>query len=298
MVHIEIQYEYLKKIRQSPEISPLIDIIINESKSAVFQNNNSNAFSVAYDLFVCVQNNRRDKAIEIYDSFSKRHPSKETPWVYNEFVLFSLICAINKFNLDKKWLESVLDLQGQSTDEERRIILSSFRNILAGNFNVKQDFHQISLVCQHYIGLQNYQVDRIDKMIKNLWLKDFPFHSSDFLNVISLKAIQIAFDSKGLLSPQEFQDSKVFVNKFVKRTEIIGKVIVWLVLLSVFSILVAVGWHYYNSQDNKSVWSRIMNFATGTLGVGVIAIFTLRKKIEGIVIKFIRVIFGYKIINK
>jgi len=298
MVHLEIQYEYLKKIGQSSEISPLIDFIINERKAIILKNNNSNAFSVAHDLFICVYKNDKNTAIEIYNSFSKRHPTHETPWVYNEFVLFSLICAIAKFNFDKKWVSSVLDLQGQSTDAERRIILSSFKNILAGNLNVKEDFHQISLIFQHYSGVKNFQQDRIDKMFKNLWLKEFPFHQSDFLNVISLKAIQIAFDSKGLLSPQEFQDSKVFVSRFKRRTEISGKVIVWLFVISIFVALVLMSWRFYNTEGEKSIFAKVINFTTGILGVGLITIFSIRKRVENLVIKFIRAAFGYKEVIK
>lgn len=290
MVHLELKYEYLKIIKQSSEISPLIDLIIDERRSSPFQNINSNAFSVAHDLLICIFKNDKKRADEMYNNFSKRQPNHETPWVYNEFVLFSLICAVAKFNLDKKWIESVLDLQGQSTDAERRVILSSLRNILAENINVKEDFHQISLVFQHISGKQNFQQERIDKMFKNLWLKDFPFHQSDFLNVISLKAIQIAFNSKGLLSPQDLYDSKIFLRKFTYRTEIFGKTVAWICVVSMFVILVAISWYYYD----KSVFAKAISFTTGILGIGVVAIFKVRKAIEKIVVKYTRIVFGYK----
>lgn len=293
MVHLEDKYNYLETIKQSAEINAFVDLILYDkiyTPSGEQLQNTAGSISLA--LIDCIRRNDKSMAAELFNHFAKRNPTKDSHWIYDEFVVFALISSVQKFSFDHSWLKDVLLLASQTTDPVLQKVIETFKNILSSNFNVKGDFHQISLVYQHISNSEQYDNERINKMFRDLWMLKFPFYDSTFLNIVSLKAIQIAFEAKGLLDPQQYFESKTFVDRFQKRSRIIGALlsVLFLILLALFLALAL----WKASIINE----KLTSFITSVAGVGITGVFVLHKRLKNFFSNLLRRIFGYKIIKE
>jgi hypothetical protein len=289
MVHLETKYEYLEKCKEDIQVKNLVNQILKEESIPIIVDQN-NASIVAVNLITCIKKNDREMALEIYTQFAKRKPTRESHWIYDEFVVFALLCTVCKFSFDTIWIRDVIHFSSQTRTPELQTINTTFLNILNGNFNVKQDYHQISLVCQHLIKNESYDLERVNKMFAKLWNLPFPFFESTFLNIISIRAIEISFAIKGLLSPQNYFDHQYFIERFFNRTEVAAKICSW------FTLLVSAAALYYLLWKVNVTNEKLTSFIISVTGVGVAAIFGLRKKMQDNVTVYLRKIFGYKLI--
>lgn len=285
MVHLEARHEYLSNLNKSGIVAVLIDEILYD-KTGPIEPNPSEASEVALALLRCIRKDKKDWASEIYWRFSHRQPTKESHWIYDEFVMFALCSTVVRFSFDKAWLMKVLALC-QNTGSEQTKIYNSFRNVLSGNLNANGDFYQVSIVYQHLSNAYSYDGNLVDEMLEELWAIEFPFYESVFLNIVSLKAIGLSLQFKGVLKPGELAHSKEFVAKFLKRTNLISYSIT-IMLLVTFVIGACIAyWKLYERYPT------IFAFVTAISGIGLLGILTLRKPINLWLNKGIRKFFGY-----
>lgn len=287
MVHLEVKYEYLASIRQSAEINALTDAILLDKVASVGDFRND-ASQVALDLIACVRQNDKNKAEFLYNHFSRRNPTKESHWIHDEFVVFALVCAVQKFSFNDAWVKEVLLLTSQTTDVILQRINETFKNILAGNYNAKGDLHQISLVYQHISKNEDYDNERINKMFCKLWEMKFPFYDSTFLNIVSLKAIELAFELKGLLDPQEYNQSKQFLSRFLDHTLALGSILAWISLILVTGVLYLVLW------EASIINEKLTSFLISVSGITIMGVIGLHKWLKTLFSSSIRKLFGYK----
>lgn len=286
MVHLDLKYEYLNNLKRSDVVAILIDELLYD-RTGPIDSTSSEASEVAIALYRCVRKNEKDFANDIYIRFSKRQPTKESHWIYDEFVMFALCSAVLRFNLDKTWLTKVLSLC-PNTGSEQTKIYDSFRNVLSGNLNTNGDFYQISLVYQHLSGTYSYKSTLVDKMFEEFWKLEFPFYESSFLNIVSLKAIGIALQLKSVLTPDELAHSQSFIKFFLIRTNIISNSITIFLIVGILTGA-CIGYWKLNI-----VYPNIFTFGTAISGIGLFSILAKRKLINGWLNKKIRHFFGYQ----
>ncbi len=287
MVHLETRYEYLKNLNKSDIVAVLIDELLYD-KTGPIDSNSSEASEVAIALFRCIRKNEEGLASEIYLRFSKRQPTKESHWIYDEFVIFALCSAVSRFNFDKMWLTKVLSLCPNKGVEQAKIY-DSFRNVLSGNLTANGDFFQVSLVYQHLSGTYSYSDDLINKMFCELWKSEFPFYESSFLNIISLKAIGLTLQLKSILKPEELVHNQKFMTVFLKRTNLISYIITAILLVGIMAIAFIGYWKLY--EDYPAIFA----FVTAISGIGLISIWAKYKPINRWLSKKIRHFWGYRI---
>ena len=112
---------------------------------------------------------------------------------------------------------------------------------------------QVSLVYQFLTGEQDPGEPRLNKMFKFLWRRPFPFFTSPFLNLISLKALELAFHRKGLLNPEQFFATKQFSGRFLHRTRRLAALLVSVpVVLLIFGLAIAV------VRYPNNAWARVV----------------------------------------
>ncbi|MET7253999.1 hypothetical protein [Dyadobacter fermentans] len=289
MVHLEERYLYINRLKESQVLKPLVTEILSDGVIETLTESYE-ANSVALNLLIFVKNEDRVSAMTLYDVFSKRRPTKETHWVYDDFVLFALVCTVRKFSLSTEWLKGVLELTITTGSNIDKTVRHTFNNLLSGNLLGNDDFYQISIVCQKLTGQLFVDNLKVDTMLKDLWTKNFPFFESDFLNVISLKAIEIAFESKGILSPIEFFEGVKFSGFFRERVDSVANGISW----SVVTLLCAITYCFLfkiNLIEDKLI-NQLFNFSVSVLGIGLLGIFKIQKpmkeKIRKIIYRFWR----------
>jgi hypothetical protein len=109
--------------------------------------------SIACNVFYFVRQTDEVRCQEIYKQLLSRKPNKETEWIYNDYLVFSLVCAVKKFALPSEWVRQLLALRA-TQDEEKQRLNATLNNILAGNLNSREDYHQVSVVYQVITGEQ------------------------------------------------------------------------------------------------------------------------------------------------
>ena len=244
--------------------------------------------SIACNVFHFVRHADEVRCQELYQQLLSRKPNKETEWIYNDYLVFSLVCAVKKFALPSEWVRQLLALRA-TQDEEKQRLNATLSNILAGNLNSREDYHQVSLVYQSLTGEQVPDEARLNKMFNFLWRRPFPFFTSPFLNLISLKAVELAFHRKGLLNPEQFFATEQFTARFLRRTRRLAAL-----LVSVPVVLVIVGLVIATIRYPNNAGVKIVLLLMSVFGVDVLAsISGMRDKLRTLTTTGLRRALGY-----
>ena len=248
----------------------------------------SDTNSLACNILSIVVANDKTRFLALYDVLSQRKPSRETEWIYNDYFIFSVLCAVKKFDLSPIWLREILTLRDTVTDEEKRNISFTFKNILAGNVNIRGDYHQVSIVYQYITKQEEYDEIRINKMFSHLWRSEFPFFDSTFLNLVSLKAVEIAFKCKLLVDPDKLNASNKFTHQFLQRTAKIANLTASILYLLIIALLIIATLYYSENKYIKGLLTVIALF-----GVGLSSYNGLKKKLAQYLTIKLRSLLGY-----
>ena len=199
MVSLEAQSTYWQPLRANAFTSFFLDFLDEKPGLVAPVLNASDTLNTASNLLVYVRQADAAAASQLYQKLSARQTRPDSEWIHNDYFVFALVCAVRKFQLDSQWLRQLLHHR-PSSEHEQRLINKTFDNIIAGNYNAREDYHQISVVCQLITHQEQFEVERIHKMYAYLWRHPFPYFESEFLNILSLRAIKGAFEAKGLLN--------------------------------------------------------------------------------------------------
>jgi hypothetical protein len=292
MVSLEHQTLFFKRLNDSP-LQPLFTEIYS-NKIGEFSDGSNNAGDLALNLLIAVKAGDKVKAEKFYAIFSKRQPTRDSHWIHDHYVLFCIVAAVTKFGFNTTWISNVINLSLSSANPIDKAIRETFKNLLAGNYNAKNDLHQISLVYQFLSKDAHYQDEHISKMFHELWLKQFPFFDDDFLNLISLKAIEVAFVKTGLLSRREEYYLKNFVPVFNRKAELLSNSLAWFIIIM---LIVGIFYGLYRLNGMETDFPAFVKpvfFAISISGVGVLGVLGWKKTITKFIRKSIDSFFQFK----
>lgn len=291
MVYLEQQSIYLKKFEGSP-IAYLLNEILY-SPDSVFSDAVHNATDLSLNLLITLKQNDSVNAERFYGLFAQRQPTRESHWIYDNFVLFSITCIVRRFGFEQQWLKSVIDMSYTSADSVNKAIRDTLKNILAGNFNAKGDFHQVSIVYQFLAKDEHYQEEAMNSMSSSLWLKFFPFFEDDFLNVISIKALEVVLLKKASLTEIQFYHLNHFPTGYNKRADNLSKYIARILIFAAIALAFAILWKLTNTETQYPFLVKVIGFLGSFSGVGILAFWGWNSKLAKVVRKLIDKIFGY-----
>ncbi|UOE52462.1 hypothetical protein MTO98_15405 [Mucilaginibacter sp. SMC90] len=291
MVYLEEQSAYLQQLQQSG-LAPLLSEILH-TPTAVHSLETHDANTVAVNLIICVKTNNKTDAELILNQFSKRKITRESHWIYDNFIIFAIVCTVHKFDLQALWIKEAINLTYSNANDTDKRIKDTFRNLLNGNYSSKGDYHQISLVYQFIAKEERPNETRLNEMYVELWESPFPFADDNFLNVVSLKAIEIAFGKKAMLSPHQFELMNSFVPVFKQRAERISMVASWVLItvITVWSFYLL--WLLYNKPEAYPLFSKVLFFILSISGFGVSILWGLKKGLSAFIFTTIKKTFGY-----
>lgn len=228
---------------------------------------------------------------KFYSEFSERKPSEESPWLHDNFFIFTLIVGIVKYNIEKEWLEKVFELR-ESRNKEIAQINTTFKNLINKNYSSKDNLFEIVFAFQELINIPISPSDEINDLYYKL-SSDFSLLNirDDFLKIIRLRVVDLIVLQKELPNTVEIKALKDFKNTFLKRIDFISKAI-----YAVLVIGLVVGIYIYQSKNktNQDLVNTI-NTISGLLGVGLLIFI---KRLSKWLRLLILVILGYNKIYK
>lgn len=229
--------------------------------------------------------------VNFYSEFSERKPSEESPWLYDNFFIFTLIVGIVKYAIEKEWIEKVFDLR-ESRNKEIAQINTTFKNLIIKNYSSKDNLFEIVFIFQELINIPISPSDEINALYNKL-SSDFSLLNirDDFLKIIRLRVVDLIVLQKELPNTVEITALKDFKNTFLKRIDFISKAIYIILVVSLVS-----GIYLYQSKNQTSQdLVNSINTISGLLGFGLLI---LIKWLSKWVRFLILVMLGYNKIYK
>ncbi len=291
MVSLELQTVFFRGLNHSP-YKPLIAEIVSEQTGSYVEDT-SNSTNLGLNLLISVKEGDRERAVKYNAIFQKRIPSQDSDWIYDNFVMFSIVTATAKFGLETQWISEVINLSFLKANPIDKSIRETLKNILAGNYNAKDDLHQVSMVYQYLSKDEHFQDGHINKVYNNLWHKEFPFFEDDFLNIVSLKAIQVAFEKKSLMSERDQFLLKEFVPTFKRQISLISTVIAWFIIIGLIIGIFFGLWKINQLELLFPATIRTVFWIIGLSGVGVLSLIGWKKKMVEMIDKSLRYFFRF-----
>ncbi len=287
MVSVDAHSAYWERLRANPLTSFFIDFLDGQPGVVIPALAPSDTASIVCNLLDYVRRGDTTAAASLYQLLTTRQVRSDSPWLHNDFLVFAVVCTVRRFQLDSTWIRNVLQKRPDS-EMEKSLINRSFQNLLAGNLNAREDLHQISLVYQVMAQQEQFDADRLHKMFAYLWRQNFPYFDSEFLNILSLRAIRIAFEVKGLVNPEDRFVAEAFRQRFFERTVRVSQVLTYtFFVIAILALGIAAA--FYSSDVRVSRGLGTM----AALGLGASFFADIRNWLATRVEKGLRRFWGY-----
>jgi len=230
MVPIEDKINYLNRISKNPKLSAFNHLLIGKDISMPFSSDLSEADEIYFGIISAIQSNDKTAFEKHFNRKSKSNPSEESPspFVNDDFLVFSIIVGVSKFKLDKSWIKYIVSIRSKNP------ITTTLENLLAENYDSTSNLLEIVFMLLPNINSSLITNDFLNSTFKrineNTVLLDC---KSDFQILCSIHAYNSIILLKESPEGSEIQLLKSFDSKFVKSM----KVLSWLLQMVLFIVL-------------------------------------------------------------
>lgn len=290
MVPITDRLNYRAKMAETPKIRAFLNFIegTRRLEETEGQLESDSFFYGCLHAFI-----KEDNAafLNLYNDYSRREPDERSPYVRDEYLLFVLLCCVNKFSADKTWLNKVFECRHCSTDECTQTN-ETFKALLRGDIQNTSNLTALALLFQEILHKPLLNNEHIKNMYSEYMKSTFPFYKSDFLNLTAFKAIDIVIAEADIAGDGKSSTLKNFEISFLKRTGQLAEFMHLIVIILIISTAV----HFYIKQKDQKDQIDSLNTIVGLLslaGLTLPAVFK-REFIIGYFQDMIRKYFGYK----
>lgn len=231
MVPLENKNIYLSKISDSPKLSAFNYFLMNKAIVQPKGHELNEADEIYYGIISAVQSNDKAAFEKYYNRKSKSNPSKDSPapFVNDDFLIFSLILGVSKFNIDKVWIKNIVSIRSKNT------ITATLDNLLTKNYYSTNNLPEVVLMFFQHIDQSLITNDFLNSTLKKINDNAALFdNKSDFQILCTIHAYNSIILLKEAPETSEIQLLKSFDSRFVKRI----KVFSWVLQAVILSILI------------------------------------------------------------
>jgi len=230
MVPIEDKLNYLNRISENPKLSAFNNLLIGKAISLPFVSDLSETDEIYFGIISAIQSNDKSAFEKHFDKKSKSNPSKESPapFVNDDFLIFSIILGVAKFNIDKAWIKYIVSIRSKNP------ITTTLDNLLAENYYSTSNLPEIVLMF-----LQNINQSLITNAFLNSTFKKINENTalleskSDFQILCAIHAYNSIVLLKEAPEGSEIQLLKSFDSRFSKRMKVLSWVMQLLILAGI-----------------------------------------------------------------
>lgn len=230
MVSIENKISYLNRIGDSPKLAAFEQLLTGKVIILPSGNDLSETDEIYFGIISAIQSNDKSAFEKHYRKKSKSNPSKESPapFVNDDFLIFSIILGVAKFNIDKVWIKNIVSIRSKNP------ITTTLDNLLAENYYSTSNLPDIVLMFLQNINsslITNHFINSTFKRInENTTLFD---SKSDFQILCAIHAYNSIILLKEAPEGSEIKLLKSFDSRFVKRMKVLSWVMQLLILAGI-----------------------------------------------------------------
>jgi hypothetical protein len=220
MVSLEKQMSYNQRIETNPKLTALKNML--SGKSIISPDSNlqiSETDKIYYEITTAIQTNDKERFIEFFNKKNKSNPNKDNPqpFVHDDFLIFSLIIGIMKFDCDKVWIKHVISTRIKNN------ITTTFDNILNGDFFHSENIKSIVFMYFNLIDQNQISSDFVNEIFISINSDNHIFQSkNDLLIICAVLSYNRIIELKTLSDSDEIKLLKSFETKFTKRIKILA----------------------------------------------------------------------------
>lgn len=285
MVSLNNRLQYIDEIKDLKLIA-FSNLIFNSN--IVKPDSYSSPTEKTYYALICsiVENNKKEFEIE-FKNLSKRKPTESSPFIHDDFLIFSIIIGLKLFKVKDNWLIGVIVLRSDSE------ITTTFLNLLREDLLSSSNLPEIVICYLQYLNLDEINDQLIIRAIDGIHLrKELISENSNFLSILAIRSLELSIILKENDQPPIYGKLKEFEKNFLKRS----KKIAWILSFSVIVILCISAFKFIDSlpkiQKDKL---NDVGLIIGIFGLSVTGlVVSLRKQIE----KWTRRLLGYNLNKK
>lgn len=234
MVSLENKINYLDRIGDSPKLSAFNQLLTGKAIAQPVSSDLSETDEIYFGIISAIQSNDKSAFEKHYSKKSKSNPSKEspTPFVNDDFFVFSIILGVSKFNLDKAWIKNIVSIRSKNP------ITTTLDNLLAENYYSTSNLPEIVLMFMQNINSSLITNDFLNSTLIRINANTALFdNKSDFQILCAIYAYNSIILLKEAPDGSEIQMLKSFDSRFVKNMKILSWLLQLVFLLVIFYLL-------------------------------------------------------------
>ena len=214
MVFIEEKHNYLSNLTDQPKQKALFALVSEEGIQSP-RNDVSETDAIYYSSIQAIQKNSKEEFNSQYAKISKRKVSENSaaPFVHDDFLIFTLVIGVLKFDCDKDWLLGVIRnrAKGKTT--------TTFENLLTGNHQSKVNNQSIVLAFLFLLDKSKITNDQLNEAYNAISDTKESFNN-DFIRIIHYRAFDIIIQFKLPRDTDEVSRLLEFETRFKKRINV------------------------------------------------------------------------------
>ena len=268
MVLIEKRLKYLAKINTESKLKLIAFYSMLKVNPVIYDEDRalSEADEIYYGVINSIISNNESDFLHYYKIRSRSKPSDKfsSPFVSDDFLIFSLLIGIVKFGVARDWINSILSIRSKNE------ITETFQNI------IKEDYFSLSnmpeiVLC--FLSLTNKSLINND-LTNRAYFKikdDFKLfdNQNDFKILCTLNAYDIIIDLKEIPRGSRISLLEKFDKKFNKRITVVFLIIQVVFFYGIISLLISLPNYNPKVIDLIEKYNYVFTFF-GALGLSLI----------------------------
>lgn len=219
MVFIEEKHSFLISLADQPKQKALYSLVTDET-FVTQPDEVSETDAIYYTSIKAIKRNAKADFDTQYAKISKRKVSENSaaPFVHDDFLIFTLVIGVQKFECDKDWLLAVIRnrAKGKTT--------TTFENLLIGNFQSKANNQSLVLIFLFLLDKSKITNDQLNEAYHSLSDTKELFNN-DFIRILYYRAFDIIIQFKLPRDTDEVSRLLEFESRFKKRTKVFSTII-------------------------------------------------------------------------
>lgn len=281
MVPVEEKCAISKIIESNTKSSAFSKFLNNEA----IEDNIENISPKEYvKILKAISANNSNDFNKHFEEYTKRSLDKESPFIYDNYLIFALIVGALRFNIKNDWLQKLLALREQNLNEPERSITVSFKNLINSNILTQDGFQ--SIILSGLVLINKASINAT--LIKNVIMSN-----SNLIRVATKDAFLgsiLLFSERHiaiLASSEENVQLKEFEERFLKRVSILQNAIYSLVV----GVLILLWFLIVKNEPQVEKYANTLNAFLGLFGFAFVWFNKAIRKSIGALLFFL---LGYK----